>query len=162
MSITARQREFIRQYLSDPKRIAKEAALRAGYSVSCASTVASRMLASEEIVNEINRQLSRHLQKLDLSAQSVIDGVLRTIEDARSAGQGAWQCSAILRGYELLGRYLGMFSERIDVSDDDKIIARLITGRKRVARLINREEAKDAAGNEELPAEPREETHKPN
>lgn len=35
---------------------------------------------------------------------------------------------AIQRGYELLGRYLGMFHEKIDISADNAVI--LMRGRK--------------------------------
>ena len=39
-----------------------------------------------------------------------------------------------------LGRCLGTFSERVDVGADEKLIERLIQGRKRAARLLNQEE----------------------
>ena len=47
----------------------------------------------------------------------------------------AWAFAAQLRGYELLGKYLGMWTERVDVSSDEKLIAALIAGRRRAQGL---------------------------
>lgn len=63
-----------------------------------------------------------------------------TIEQAKRCGPGGWHSAAILRGYELLGRYLGMFHEKIDFSGDEKIIALLAAGRKRAAGIADDEE----------------------
>ena len=52
--------------------------------------------------------------------------------------------------HELLGPCLGMFSERVDVSADDKLIERLILGRRRAAKLLNQEPEEDE-GAEEKP-----------
>jgi hypothetical protein len=42
--------------------------------------------------------------------------------ELKNAGQGAWQSQAILRGYELLGRSLGLFHDKIDVDAADNAI----------------------------------------
>jgi hypothetical protein len=34
---------------------------------------------------------------------------------AASAGRGAWQSQTIQRGWELLGRYLGVFTDKVEV-----------------------------------------------
>ena|SRR6516225_6280129 len=58
----------------------------------------------------------------------------------KAAGQGAWQSATQLRGYELLGKYLGIFKDQVDVSADEKLIEQLHRGRLRAAGLLPKEE----------------------
>ena len=41
------------------------------------------------------------------------------------ADQGAWQSATNLCGYELLGKYFGMFTDKIAIGVDNKIIQQL-------------------------------------
>src|SRR6516162_5922673 len=68
------QQRFVAEYLADPnpKRNAKAAALRAGYSKSSAGPHSCRMLQDPEIQELINKELTRHLEKLDVDAQMVL------------------------------------------------------------------------------------------
>jgi len=52
---------------------------------------------------------------------------------------------AIFRGYELLGKYFGMFTEKIEVGVDDKIVQELERGRLRAAGLLPAVQEKDAS-----------------
>ena len=58
------------------------------------------------------------------------------------------QIQAVQRGYELLGRYLGLFKNKIKVDSDEKLIAALQRGRLRAAGLLSatEEEEEDGAG----------------
>src|SRR5215472_15753178 len=105
--ITRMQHQFCLEYLADPKRNATQAAIKAGYARSGAKQFASKMLKNPEIKQHIDAQLMKYLQHLEVNAELVITGILQTIEDAKNAGQGAWQSQSILRGYELLGPLLG-------------------------------------------------------
>jgi hypothetical protein len=69
-----------------------------------------------------------------------LKGILDAIEDAKHSGRGAWQSSTIMRGYELLGRHLGLFVDRVEIDTDEKIMASLGAGRKRAGGLVNDEE----------------------
>lgn len=82
----------------------------------------------------------------------VVAGILQSIEDSKKAGVGAWQMQAVQRGYELLGRYLGMFTDRLDVHGDDRLIEMLNRGRRRAAGIAGQDEEEE--NNEELPEEP--------
>jgi hypothetical protein len=138
-----RQR-FVLEYLADGQRNATQAALRAGYRPSCARSEASKMLHDDEIQQAISDQLAKHLVKLQVNAEMVISGIVESIDSAKRAGQGAWQMQAIQRGYELLGRYLGIFTDKIEVGVDDKIVQELERGRLRAAGLLPAEQQNDA------------------
>jgi phage terminase small subunit len=138
------QQRFIAEYLSDEKRNATAAAARAGYSDKSAKFIACHLLKNPEVQREIERRLKGIMEKLDVDAEMVVQGILETIESAKGAGQGAWQSAAVLRGYELLGRHLGMFKDKVDVRSDEQLIAALHAGRRRAAGIVDDEESVDA------------------
>jgi hypothetical protein len=144
------QQEFIRQYLADPRRDAKRAAIAAGYSVPCAAAHACRMLKSIPIRQAIEEREASYRRKLDAQAEKayidermVVAGILKEIADAKASGQGAWQSATILRAYELLGKYLGMFKDQVEIGLDAAIISQLEQGRRRAAGLIEPEEEEE-------------------
>ena len=57
-----------------------------------------------------------------------------------------------MRGYELLGRYLGLFHDRVEVDLDTEIMARLEEGRRRAAGLTKNDEEE---AEEQPPDEPK-------
>ena len=74
----------------------------------------------------------------------VIAGILATIENAKKSGAGAWQATARLRGYELLGKHLGMFVDKVEVGLDEKLMERLIAGRRRALEGLRQDRDQDA------------------
>ena len=138
------------EYLADEKRNATQAAIRAGYSKTSAKFAACHMLKDPEIQKLINRELTRHLKQLDIDAQMVLKGINDAIEDAKRAGQGAWQSQAVLRGYELLGKSMGLFVDRVESNLDEKIMETLIRGRRRAAGLKEDEEEQPQDDDAEL------------
>jgi hypothetical protein len=104
------------------------------------------MLKDPEVRRPIDEQLAARVQRLEVHGDFVVIGILQTIEDAKNAGQGAWQAATIatiLRGYERLGRYLDPFTDRLEVNAHQQIMERLIAGRRRAAGLPEEEEAED-------------------
>ena len=53
------------------------------------------------------------------------------IEAAKEAGAGAWQMTARLKAVELQGKFLKMWTEKIELGLDDKIIERLQQSRRK-------------------------------
>lgn len=94
------------------------------------------MLKDAEIQHAIGEELTAHREKLELDFGMVIKGLMEVIEIARRAGQGAWQTQAMIRSYELIGKHLGMFTEKVDVNFDQKLMQLLEEGRKRAAGLV--------------------------
>jgi phage terminase small subunit len=129
--LTANRQLFIANYLTDPKRNGAKAAIAAGFSRKRAKITACELLKDPEIEAEIERQTSMRLEKLHLDADMVIAGLVAEIENSKKAGSGAWQASTRLKAYELLGRHLKMFTDKVEFDVDDLLIERLLAGRKR-------------------------------
>jgi hypothetical protein len=164
MSINSMQRRFILEYLADGSRNAAAAARRAGYSDDCAKQHAYKLLHTDEVQREIERQLQRHLEHLQIDAEMVLQGILDTIKKAERSGEGAWQSATILKGWELLGRYLGMFKDQVAVGVDEAIMRQLEMGRARAAGLLKEPEpiiAEDDASNNAVEVS-EDDTPKPN
>jgi hypothetical protein len=157
-----RQRLFVAALVADEKRNATAAAIKAGYSSKpgSANRQAFLLMQNKEIQDEIERRLKPILDEYQVTADSVIKGICDSIEAAKQAGIGAWQTSAIQRGYEMLGRSLGLFKDKIDVNaEDNQIIAMLHKGRQRAAGLAEEDSAEEELL-DQLVAE--EEAKKPN
>jgi phage terminase small subunit len=150
--ITPMQQRFALEYLADEKRNATQAAIRAGYSMRSARFWASKMLKDPEVRRLIDEQLAARVQRLEVNGDFVVMGILKTIADARLAGQVAWQAQAILRGYELPGKSLGLFVDRVETNLDEKVMEALVRGRRRAAGLPEDEE-EEGPEREEKPAE---------
>lgn len=140
MSINPMQRRFILEYLADPRRNASQAYLRAGYHSNNPKQHAYHLLHNPEVQRQMAYELQRHLEKLNIDAELVLKGIVQTIERAEKSGEGAWQSATILKGYELLGRYLGMFKDKMEIGVDEAIVKQLELGRLRAAGLLPKQE----------------------
>jgi len=150
--MTEMQRRFALEYLSDPKRNATQAAIRAGYAPKNAKSTAYWLLKDPEIVKYLDRELTRHLRKMQVNEEMVIKGILGTIKMAEDAGQGAWQGQTMMRGYELLGKHLGIFTDKVELNTDQEIVDAIIRGRQYAERARQREERRQQEpGQEEEP-----------
>ena len=148
--ITRMQQRLVDELLADPKRRQKQAAIRAGYKPSTAAQAACLILKKPEVKAAIDAREQAFRKKLDAAAeqayideQMVVAGILKEIRDAKAAGVGAWQAQIILRGYELLGKYLGMFKDQVELGMDAQIVAALAAGRDRARGITGPEEKLD-------------------
>jgi len=79
LSHTARQRDFVLEYLKDCN--GRQAAIRAGYSKGSASAQAGLLLKTPWVATQIEREIERRAAKLRIEAEDV----LREIADHASA-----------------------------------------------------------------------------
>lgn len=142
MSLTKMKRAFIAAYCEDPKLGQAEAARSAGCSVKRAKVTAYEWMRDPEVKREIDRQLAQKVDRIDvrakngeLTAETVIEELNNIAEMCRTAGAGAWQTAGLLKVAELKGKYLKMWTERIEFGVDEKLIALLEAGRKRAAGI---------------------------
>jgi len=131
LALTKRRRLFVQEYLANPGKPASWAVIKAGFSEKRAKETASELLKDPDIKAAIEHKINSKFEQVEINEKLVLIGILRTIERCVESGSGAWQISNALKGYEMLGRHLKMFTERIELDLGDKIMAALLAGRKR-------------------------------
>ena len=121
---------FCQEYVVDYN--GTQAAIRAGYKEKSARQQASRLLALEEVLTRISELQKDQLDRLALSQDYVVLQLLETYKCCReptpvmrydsSTGEmketGTYQFDSkgALRALELIGKHLGMFSDKVHVS----------------------------------------------
>jgi len=133
VALTKRKLLFVAEYLADPKGNARQAVIRAGFSEKRANVTASELLKDPEVKAAIEHKRDLHLKKLDVDAKMVIVDILSARERCIEAGSAAWAIAARLKCDELLGRYLKMWTEKIELGFEEEIMKRLEAGRKRAS-----------------------------
>lgn len=149
------QERFCHEYIVDLN--GTQAAIRAGYSENSARQIASENLSKPNIRGRINELARLRNEAVGLSAQFVIDGIVKNIrrceqservrlpngepmmcetEDGEVAAVFRYESTSALKGYELLGKHLKIFTEKVEHSgsiqtmSDEELNAKL-------ARLVN-------------------------
>ena len=154
MKLTAKQIRFVDEYLVDLN--ATQAAIRAGYSEKTAAATAARLLRNVNIQNEISRRQKDLQKRTEVSQDRVVKELARIAfadasvvcvtdfnkltDDQRAAIQGVrptnfgWEiklCDKI-KALELLGRHIGMFTDKLEVKGAIDIASVLAAARGRV------------------------------
>lgn len=106
----AKRERFAREYLVDLN--ATQAAIRAGYSAKTAYSSGQRMLKYVEIQSRIVELQSHIVERTDLSIEWVLEQLRATFFAAKDCGQH----SAANKSLELLGKHLGMYVDRHEVT----------------------------------------------
>lgn len=105
--MTAKQEAFAIEYLKDKN--ATQAAIRAGYSAKTAGAIAYELLEKPHI-QEFLRQ---HQEEARKNATVTVDGIVDQLRDIASNVMA--KDSDRIRALELIGKYLGMFTERVEM-----------------------------------------------
>jgi phage terminase small subunit len=108
--LTPKQRRFVAEYLVDLN--ATQAAIRAGYSAKTANASGPRLLVNVGIAAAINAKQNKTLERVGLTAEKILSDVARIAAEAESTGD----FGAALRGHELLGKHLKLFTDRVELS----------------------------------------------
>lgn len=139
MALTKKQQAFVKEYLEPTCAGQTDAARKAGFSVKRAKITAYELMRNPEVKREIDRRLlAGKLQRIEgdvtakreLTPESVIQDLDDIAEMCKTAGAGAWQVATLVKIAELKGKYLKMFTDRVEFAIDDKLIARLEAGRR--------------------------------
>jgi phage terminase small subunit len=129
--LTPKQDRFVAEYLVDLN--ATQAAIRAGYSKKTADVQGPRLLGNVRISDEITRRRTAISDKLEITQEWVIKKLVDNVERAMQAepvrdhegnetGQYNYAGSVANGALTLLGKHLGMFVERQDItSKGDKL-----------------------------------------
>ena len=138
MSLTAKQECFVKEYLIDLN--ATQAAIRAGYSQKNADKIGSELLGKTRVKEKIQEAMDKRSERTQVSADYVLNTIVDTIERCRQAKpvfdkQGnitytetedgdlaqafVFDASAVLRGAELLGKHLKLFTDKTEITGKD-------------------------------------------
>lgn len=138
VALTARQSRFVDEYLKDLS--ATQAAIRAGYSKKTAAVVGFENLRKPKIANAIQERMNYRSQRTQIDADFVLHGIAKNIkrceqaepvtdrngdpvmvetEDGSVAPAFKYDATNALKGYELLGKHLKLFTDKVDHSSED-------------------------------------------
>lgn len=122
--LTDKQRTFVAEYLVDLN--ATQAAIRAGYSVKTAGSIGEENLRKPEIQAAIAEAQAERAEKTQRTALDVL-------KDIQAVSRQAWEADDLktaLKGLELEGRHLGMFTDKVDLNAKGNLTVKLLTYRE--------------------------------
>jgi phage terminase small subunit len=119
-SLTRKQRIFVKEYLVDSN--ATRSAIAAGYSKASATVIGSRLLTNVKVRGEIDKQTGKRCEKLEITADYVLEGIRSIVARCEKTGQ----FSTALKGYELLGKHLKLFTDKTELTGEGGSAVRII------------------------------------
>ncbi len=143
MDLTDKQERFIQEYLIDLN--ATQAAIRSGYSQKTAKSIGQENLTKPDIMSRIKKLQDERANRLEITA----DKVLKDIEECRircmqgeevkdkegnPTGEWKFEAHAALKASELQGKYIKLFTDRVEHEFKDGLADRLAAARKRRAK----------------------------
>lgn len=130
MSLHWRKRLFIEEYVAHPELNAAEVAVRVGFEKKYAKNRAWELLNNPEVKSAIEHKQRDLLEKISLTAEDIVKDIMAARQRCVEAGDGAWQTQGRLKCDELLGKYLGMWHEKVEGPNMDELVARLKAARQ--------------------------------
>lgn len=152
--LTVRERRFVEAYLVSGN--ATRAAKEAGYSPKSAYSIGQRVLKKAEVAAALSVAEEKRSERTQIDADYVLTGINRAIQrceqiqpvlDAKGdpvlvetpAGNTVpafkFDSTAVLKGYELLGRHLKMFTDKLEHGGGVTVTAVDMTPDERAARI---------------------------
>ena len=126
MPLNAKQQRFAEEYLIDLN--ATQAAERAGYSAKTAYSIGQRLLKDVEVAAFIQAAMDKRSERTAITADYVLEGIKSVTERCAAKGEEFNPPSA-LKGYELLGKHLKMFTDKVAVEgsgDDGEHVVKIV------------------------------------
>lgn len=128
MSLTPKQQRFVEEYLVDLN--ATQAAIRAGYSEKTAHSQGSRLLENVEISKAVAAAFASRSERVQVTQDWVISRLVDNVERAMTAepvrdregnetGVYVYNGSVANKALELLGKHLGMFTDKHELTGKD-------------------------------------------
>ena len=103
-----RQQRFVAEYLVDLN--ATQAAIRAGYSEKTAQPQSARLLSKVMVKEAVAIGQAEKAKRTEITQDYVLAGIRDNVE--RCQGEEGYNPQAALKGLELLGRHLAMFTDK--------------------------------------------------
>lgn len=138
--LTDKQKRFVSEYLIDLN--ATQASIRAGYSAKTAGRIGGENVQKPEIQKAISEAMSKQQERTELTADEVIADLrevrdicmgrkkIRVIEVAKYEGEiNTSEIEAKMidpaganKALELLGKHIGMFTDKMDMTSNGQTI----------------------------------------
>lgn len=127
VALTPKQERFVQEYLVDLN--ATQAAIRAGYTKNRASELGYQLLQKTTVQAALKAAMDERSKRIEISQDYVLMG-LREIADqeASDAAASELKYSSKLKALELLGKHLGMFTDRVENKVDAAVRIELGAG----------------------------------
>jgi phage terminase small subunit len=124
MALTPKQQVFVDEYLKDLN--ATQAAVRAGYSEKTAKVIGSENLTKPDIAGAIQKAMDERSERTAITQDYVLQGIQDVTEATRNE-----QPAVALKGYELLGKHLKLFTEKLELGADASLAEAISAARQR-------------------------------
>jgi phage terminase small subunit len=106
--MTPKQEMFIKEYLLDLN--ATQAAVRAGYSEKSAMEIGYQLLRKTSVQEAIQKAVNERTRNVEITTEWILQGI-KDIADNLDE-----QTKDRLKAFELLGKYLKLFTDKHEVS----------------------------------------------
>lgn len=114
--LSDKQALFCREYLIDLN--ATQGAIRAGYSKRSAMQIGEENLRKHDIQAEIQRLIADRSQRTEITADYVLKKIQSLVEATSAEGESQYNPQAALRGCELLGKHLSLWTDKVQHSGE--------------------------------------------
>lgn len=130
--LTEKQKRFVAEYLVDLN--ATQAAIRAGYSEKTAEQIGYQLLQKTSVQVAIQEAQDERSKRTEITQDMVVDE-LRAVAFAKAGDytDSTLKYSNKLKALELLGKHLGMFTDRVEHSGETGLRIELAPGVKELA-----------------------------
>jgi phage terminase small subunit len=126
--LTDKQERFIEEYLKDFN--ATQAAIRAGYSEANADKIGSELLGKTRVKEALEKKRAKITKKAETSVEWVLEKLKTVAErclqeeavndkDGNFTGVFKFEAAGVNRALELIGKYHGMFRDKIEHTGKD-------------------------------------------
>lgn len=136
--LTDKQQRFVDEYLIDMN--ATQAAIRTGYSEKTAKQQGSRLLTNVDVLAAVKAGQAKVAERIEVTQEYVLSSIVSTMErckqhepvldrkgqpivvqtdDGSYSAAYTFNAGGVLKGAELLGKHLGTFVERHEVTGKD-------------------------------------------
>lgn len=112
LKLNPKQKRFCEEYIIDLN--GAQAAIRAGYSKKTAKTIANQLLTKLDLQSYVAELMAKRSKKTEITAENVLQGI------AGIAFSEKVKVGDNLKGLEMLGRHLILFTDKTEHSTGDK------------------------------------------
>ncbi len=117
MKPTEKQKRFVDEYLKDLN--ASAAARRAGYSVKTADRIGPELLGKTCVSKLIAERIQKRQQRTEITQDFVLTNLKEIVQRSmQHEGADEYDPRAAAKALELLGKHLGMFTDKIKLEGE--------------------------------------------